>query len=212
MDRERHKNSGYGHGRRHSGGGSGSTTAVLSSGSSPKKKAKEHTHARRKSGTTTAETTGASTSTSAGEASLKPTAFTVPHSDLSPATAEHHHHHAYERHALGHTVFPHHQHTQHHHQPLRPPLRVGGSGAGGSAPPRIRYREQGVDELLQLKLHQALAAVDDVPDGATIVLATGDGNVGQFNEDGFLGGWSFFVLLLLFLTALALIRTCPDSA
>ncbi|KAF8066970.1 hypothetical protein FPV67DRAFT_1221325 [Lyophyllum atratum] len=53
--------------------------------------------------------------------------------------------------------------------------------------PRIRYREQGVDELLQLKLHQALAATDEVPEGATIVLATGDGNVGQFSEDGFLG-------------------------
>lgn len=57
-----------------------------------------------------------------------------------------------------------------------------------SAPPqRIRYREQGVDELLQLKLHQAIAATDIVPPGSTIVLATGDGNVGQFNEDGFLG-------------------------
>ncbi|KAI0330645.1 hypothetical protein GY45DRAFT_1323383 [Cubamyces sp. BRFM 1775] len=52
---------------------------------------------------------------------------------------------------------------------------------------RVRYREQGVDELLQLKLHQAIAAVDVVPPGGTIVLATGDGNVGQFNEDGFLG-------------------------
>ncbi|KII84024.1 hypothetical protein PLICRDRAFT_46825 [Plicaturopsis crispa FD-325 SS-3] len=53
---------------------------------------------------------------------------------------------------------------------------------------RIRYREQGVDELLQLKLHQALADVDGVPPtNATIVLATGDGNVGQFNDDGFLG-------------------------
>ncbi|KAG6840774.1 hypothetical protein C0991_004498 [Blastosporella zonata] len=52
---------------------------------------------------------------------------------------------------------------------------------------RVRYREQGVDELLQLKLHQALAAEDEVPPGATIVLATGDGNVGQFSEDGFLG-------------------------
>ncbi|KAH9849425.1 hypothetical protein C2E23DRAFT_737498 [Lenzites betulinus] len=51
----------------------------------------------------------------------------------------------------------------------------------------VRYREQGVDELLQLKLHQAIAAVDVVPPGGTIVLATGDGNVGQFNEDGFLG-------------------------
>ncbi|PCH37041.1 hypothetical protein WOLCODRAFT_157743 [Wolfiporia cocos MD-104 SS10] len=60
-----------------------------------------------------------------------------------------------------------------------------GSGSGGAA--RVRYREQGVDELLQLKLHQAIADVDEVPPGATIVLATGDGNVGQFNEEGFLG-------------------------
>ncbi|KZT64738.1 hypothetical protein DAEQUDRAFT_752863 [Daedalea quercina L-15889] len=60
-----------------------------------------------------------------------------------------------------------------------------GNGAGASA--RVRYREQGVDELLQLKLHQAIAHADEVPAGATIVLATGDGNVGQFNEEGFLG-------------------------
>jgi hypothetical protein len=52
---------------------------------------------------------------------------------------------------------------------------------------RIKYREQGVDELLQLKLHQAIADVDVPPPYATIVLATGDGNVGQFNEEGFLG-------------------------
>lgn len=52
---------------------------------------------------------------------------------------------------------------------------------------RIRYREQGVDELLQLKLHQAIADTDKPPPNATIVLATGDGNVGQFNDDGFLG-------------------------
>ncbi|KAG9311256.1 hypothetical protein JVU11DRAFT_8340 [Chiua virens] len=52
---------------------------------------------------------------------------------------------------------------------------------------RIRYREQGVDELLQLKLHQAVAATDPPPPNATIVLATGDGNVGEFNEEGFLG-------------------------
>jgi hypothetical protein len=51
----------------------------------------------------------------------------------------------------------------------------------------VRYREQGVDELLQLKLHQAIADVDTPPPNATIVLATGDGNVGQFNDDGFLG-------------------------
>jgi hypothetical protein len=56
-----------------------------------------------------------------------------------------------------------------------------------ATPTRIRYREQGVDELLQLKLHQAIADVDVPPPNATIVLATGDGNVGQFNEDGFLG-------------------------
>ncbi|KAJ4474505.1 hypothetical protein J3R30DRAFT_3295438 [Lentinula aciculospora] len=54
---------------------------------------------------------------------------------------------------------------------------------------RIRYREQGVDELLQLKLHQVLASIEGPPPkGSTIILATGDGNVGQFNEDGFLGG------------------------
>ena len=59
--------------------------------------------------------------------------------------------------------------------------------SGGPSNGRVRYREQGVDELLQLKLHQAIADVDKVPRNATIVLATGDGNVGQFNEDGFLG-------------------------
>lgn len=54
--------------------------------------------------------------------------------------------------------------------------------------PRIRYREQGVDELLQLKLHQAIAdSYEPLPRGSTIILATGDGNVGQFNEDGFVG-------------------------
>ncbi|KAH9919468.1 uncharacterized protein BXZ73DRAFT_92068 [Epithele typhae] len=61
------------------------------------------------------------------------------------------------------------------------------ANANGAAAARQRYREQGVDELLQLKLHQAIADVDAPPAGATIVLATGDGNVGQFNEDGFLG-------------------------
>ena len=52
---------------------------------------------------------------------------------------------------------------------------------------RVRYREQGVDELLQDKLYQAIADVDAVPPNATIVLATGDGNVGQYSEEGFLG-------------------------
>ena len=61
------------------------------------------------------------------------------------------------------------------------------AGPSGTTTTRIRYREQGVDELLQLKLHQAIAATDPPPPNATIVLATGDGNVGQFNEEGFLG-------------------------
>ncbi|EGN94319.1 hypothetical protein SERLA73DRAFT_77737 [Serpula lacrymans var. lacrymans S7.3] len=61
------------------------------------------------------------------------------------------------------------------------------NGANPTGSHRIRYREQGVDELLQLKLHQAIADVDVPPPNATIVLATGDGNVGQFNDDGFLG-------------------------
>jgi hypothetical protein len=81
------------------------------------------------------------------------------------------------------------------------------SGAGGSSSLRpyyakanpgtslgkVKYREQGVDELLQLKLHQAIAASDDVPDGSTIILATGDGNMGQFNEEGFLGNSHFLI-------------------
>ncbi|KAK1227077.1 hypothetical protein PQX77_009910 [Marasmius sp. AFHP31] len=71
------------------------------------------------------------------------------------------------------------------------PSTPGGNGSNVSTPGgggRIRYREQGVDELLQLKLHQALASIDGrPPKGSTIVLATGDGNAGQFNEDGFLG-------------------------
>lgn len=66
--------------------------------------------------------------------------------------------------------------------------QASGSGSNsGTSATRVRYREQGVDELLQLKLHQAIVDVDVVPPGSTIVLATGDGNVGQFNEDGFLG-------------------------
>jgi hypothetical protein len=38
-----------------------------------------------------------------------------------------------------------------------------------------------------LKFLQAVADVDVLPTGSTIVLATGDGNVGQFNEEGFRG-------------------------
>jgi hypothetical protein len=45
-----------------------------------------------------------------------------------------------------------------------------------------------VDELLQLKLHQSLNITDSSPPpGSTIILATGDGNAGEFNEEGFVG-------------------------
>lgn len=51
-----------------------------------------------------------------------------------------------------------------------------------------RYREQGVDEMLHLKLLQALNAKPvPAPEGSTIVLATGDARGGQFNRDGFVG-------------------------
>ena len=75
-----------------------------------------------------------------------------------------------------------HRRQLYHNQRLHPE-----AGGHHHAHQRVRYREQGVDELLQLKLHQAIAATDVVPDGATIVLATGDGNVGEFSDDGFLG-------------------------
>ncbi|RXK35226.1 hypothetical protein M231_07529 [Tremella mesenterica] len=51
-----------------------------------------------------------------------------------------------------------------------------------------RYREQGVDEILHLKLLQTLnSKPTPAPKGSTIVLATGDAKGGQFNKDGFLG-------------------------
>ena len=165
MDRERH------HKRRDSTG-----TASGSSGS-PKK---PRTHARRISGNTSTESATASASTSAGEAKISGRNHVVPRSSfplpdgmLAPPVSSF----LYPHHALGHTT----------------PTSSPGGGMALSSGKRIRYREQGVDELLQLKLHQALAATDDVPEGATIVLATGDGNVGQFSEDGFLGPLGFSV-------------------
>lgn len=57
---------------------------------------------------------------------------------------------------------------------------------GGSSRPR--YREEAVDELLQLKILQVLISSSAPPPrGSTIVLATGDGASSQFNRDGFLG-------------------------
>lgn len=77
------------------------------------------------------------------------------------------------------------------HSPFTSAASPGSGTPGGSNPPasgRVKYREQGVDELLQLKLHQVIAKVEGLPPAqSTIVLVTGDGNVGQFNDDGFLG-------------------------
>jgi len=49
----------------------------------------------------------------------------------------------------------------------------------------MRYREQDVDKLLQLKLLQVVSTVDVPPPGSMIILVTGDSNVSQFNEEGF---------------------------
>ncbi len=69
--------------------------------------------------------------------------------------------------------------------PSSNPKRSAQTSSGSGS--RLRYREQGVDELLQLKFLQAVSDIDVPPPGSTIVLATGDGNVGQFNEEGFRG-------------------------
>ena len=66
-------------------------------------------------------------------------------------------------------------------------IRMGSPAGTPGGSTRVKYREQGVDELLQLKLYQTIVNVRPVPPDATIVLATGDGNVGEFNEEGFLG-------------------------
>ena len=49
----------------------------------------------------------------------------------------------------------------------------------------MRYRKQDVNKLLQLKLLQVVSTVDVPPPGSMIVLVTGDGNVSQFNKEGF---------------------------
>jgi len=62
--------------------------------------------------------------------------------------------------------------------------KINGFQEGGSR----RYKEQGVDEILHLKILQALNTKSTpAPKGSTIVLATGDAKGGQFNQDGFLG-------------------------
>jgi hypothetical protein len=63
-----------------------------------------------------------------------------------------------------------------------------GFGSGFDRHGTRRYREQGVDEILHLKILQTLNTKSDpAPKGSTIVLATGDARGGQFNRDGFLG-------------------------
>ena len=65
---------------------------------------------------------------------------------------------------------------------------LAGSPGAGTPTSRPRYREEAVDELLQLKILQVLIeAPAPAPRGSTIVLATGDGASSQFNRDGFLG-------------------------
>ncbi|KAG5652242.1 hypothetical protein H0H81_005700 [Sphagnurus paluster] len=167
---------------------------------SPKKR-RGSGHARRLSGgnSTSTDSTGfgagVTTSQSQSKASV-PTGGTAALTGAPPSSLTLVHQHQLllhpPQHQHQHPHHPHHPHQHHaHHSSLHQPNHTNppsGTGAhSGAGAPRIRYREQGVDELLQLKLHQALAATDDVPPGATIVLATGDGNVGQFNEDGFLG-------------------------
>jgi len=49
----------------------------------------------------------------------------------------------------------------------------------------MRYCEQDVDKLLQLKLLQVVSTVDMPLPGSMIVLVTGDGNISQFNKEGF---------------------------
>jgi hypothetical protein len=67
----------------------------------------------------------------------------------------------------------------------RSQARISGAQDVGSR----RLKEQGVDEILHLKLLQALNSKSTpAPKGSTIVLATGDARGGQFNPDGFVGG------------------------
>jgi hypothetical protein len=77
------------------------------------------------------------------------------------------------------------------HRKQQSPAEIDSARLGQSQPagPHTRrYREEAVDELLQLKLLQSLLDVPSPPPrGSTIVLATGDGASGQFNSDGYVG-------------------------
>ncbi|WVF71843.1 hypothetical protein IAT40_006652 [Kwoniella sp. CBS 6097] len=66
----------------------------------------------------------------------------------------------------------------------RPQARISGHNDIGLR----RYREQGVDEILHLKILQVINEKGFSADrGNTLVLATGDARGGQFNRDGFPG-------------------------
>ena len=67
--------------------------------------------------------------------------------------------------------------SENHPCAVQAPL-VHGSGC-------MYYYEEGVNKLLQLKLLQVVSTVDVLLPGLMIVLVTGDGNVSQFNKEGF---------------------------
>ncbi|OCF32067.1 hypothetical protein I316_06223 [Kwoniella heveanensis BCC8398] len=66
----------------------------------------------------------------------------------------------------------------------RPQARISGHNDVGLR----RYREQGVDEILHLKILQVINEKGfSAERGSTLILATGDARGGQFNRDGFPG-------------------------
>ncbi|WVQ99061.1 hypothetical protein IAU59_006193 [Kwoniella sp. CBS 9459] len=70
----------------------------------------------------------------------------------------------------------------------RPQARISGHGHNDIG--LRRYREQGVDEILHLKILQVInekGSDSEAVRGHTLVLATGDARGGQFNRDGFPG-------------------------
>ncbi|KAG8905599.1 ATP phosphoribosyltransferase (ATP-PRTase) (ATP-PRT) [Tulasnella sp. 403] len=68
------------------------------------------------------------------------------------------------------------------------PTTAPAAASVASSSSRPRYREEAVDELLQLKLLQTLLDTPSpLPPGSTIVLASGDAARSQFNPQGFLG-------------------------
>jgi hypothetical protein len=146
------------------------SSAPTATSSVPATSSRSKRHSRKLSGHTSTE----SDQTGAATKSLQHSLGSSGSNSGASISSRHHHHHQQQT------------STSITAASLTPTAAASGN-AGTTGGGRIRYREQGVDELLQLKLHQAIADVDEPPPNATIVLATGDGNVGQFNEEGFLG-------------------------